>query len=225
MTLIVDCLVNKGILIGADCKMTDEKFHKFVKTQKIFPFQNKDKISFTFCSSGFLCIHPKDVYEWFSAEIRPNNINSCLKQLAFDNLKSFKDKNIILDHTEGCYLMLFYYHNKIPYQSRVIFNYESEKILIDETNQLINGSINSNLIGEEYKRFYQLIRQNLSCSQILNYSLQTKEPISYENGQKLVQWTIENYSLRYPDIRTGSGIQMGILKHTQYEWIRKDFEK
>lgn len=215
MTLIVDCLVNKGILIGADCKMTDEKLQKSIKTQKIFPFQNKDKISFTFCSSGILRIHPKDACEWLSAEIRPKNINSCLKQLAFDNLKSFKDKNITLDDTEGCYLMLFYYRNEIPYQSRVIFQYNSEKILIDETNQLINGSINSNLIGEEYNRFYQLIRQNLSCSQILNYSLQTKEPISYENGQKLVQWAIENYPLRYPDITIGLGIQMGILKQTQ----------
>ena len=120
--------------------------------------------------------------------------------------------------------MLFYYRNEIPYQSRVIFKYNSEKILLDETNQLMNGSINSNLVGKDYKRFYQLIFRNLFCPQILNYSLQTKEHISYENGQKLVQWAIENYSLRYPDIRTGSGIQMGILKQTQYEWIRKNFE-
>jgi hypothetical protein len=225
MTLIVDCLVNKGILIGADCKITDEKFHKFAKTQKIFPFQNKDKISFTFCSSGLFRIRPKDACEWFSTEIRPNNINSCLKQLASDNLKSFKENNITLDDTEGCYLMLFYYRNEIPYVSRVIFNYKSEKILIDETNQLINGSINSNLVGEAYKRFYQLISRNLFCSQILNYSIQTKEPISYKNGQKLVQWAVENYSLHYPDITTGSGIQMGIFKQAQFEWIRKDFEK
>ena len=225
MTLIVDCLVNKGILIGADCKITDEKFQKSAKTQKIFQFQNKEKISFAFCSSGLFRIRPKDACKRFSAEIRPNNINSCLKKLASDNLKSLKDNNITLDDTEGCYLMLFYYRNEIPYISRVIFNYKSEKILIDETNQLINGSINSNLIGEAYKRFYQLIVQNLSSSQILNYSLQTKKPISYENGQKLVQWAIENYSLRYPDINTGLGIQMGMLTQKKFEWIRKDFEK
>lgn len=49
--------------------------------------------------------------------------------------------------------------------------------------------------------------------------------VHYENGQKLVQWVIENYTLRYPDRITGLGIQMGIVKQTQYEWIRKDFEK
>lgn len=224
MTLIVDCLTDRGILIGADCKKTDEKYHKSAKTQKIFSFQSKDKMTYVFCSSGLFCIDPRDACKRLSAKIRAKNIINGLRQLAFDNKKGFIEKNILFDHTEGCYLMLYYYHKETPYISYIILNYQSEK-LKEKTYRLQNGIISSNLLGKDSECFYKLISVNMKYSQMLKYSLQTKEPISYKNGSELVQWVLEKYPLHYPDRTTGLGIQMGILNQSRFEWIRKDFDQ
>lgn len=224
MTLIVDCLVDNGILIGADCKKCDDKNNFIGKTQKIFPFQDKGKISFAFCASGLFRIESKETSKWFSTNLRLNSVTNYLKQVAYDNLKSFNANNFVFNSSDGCGLMLYYFNNKIPFQSRFLFNYTS-KCQNKETSPLLNGLIYTNLAGKDYNNFNQLIRQNLFCFQIIKYSILTKEPISYKNGQKLVQWAIENYIHHYPDPLTGSGIQLGILKPTGFEWIRKDFEK
>jgi len=224
MTLIIDCLVDNGILIGADCKKTDDKNNFIGKTQKIFPFQSKDKISFIYTASGLLCIDQQETCKMFSTNLRLSNVTSCLKQLAFDNLKSFTNNNFLFNSSDGCGLMLYYFDKNIPFQSQFLFNYKS-KYQKKVTNKLLHGFIGSNLVGKNSERFYQLISENLQYFQLLKYSFLTKEPISYKNGQEIVQWTLENYIHHYPDQLTGSGIQLGILKPAEFEWIRKDFEK